>query len=556
MKIKKEYLILGFILLIAALLRFWQLGHIPISPDWDEAALGYNAYSVMLTGKDEYGKFLPIVLQSFNDYKPALYMYLVIPSIKLLGLTVFAVRLPSAIMGLIAVFTTYFLVKELFDRKNLALLTAFLMAISPWHIQFSRVAFEANTGLTFNLLLILFFLKGLKKSYFLLPAALFAGLNIYVYQADKVFTPLLVLILTLIYRKELFSISKKYLFSAVFIGIIIVLPMVLYTFTTKGSLTRVEGTSIFEAPIPISNIDLAAKNLKDKQNHDIFGLVVDNRRVVYAKEIIGNYFYHYDLNWLFIQGEDTNPLNNILRHQATGMGNLYIFDIPFLLIGIYILFFGEFKKSTKFLIFLWFLAVPIPASITWDVPNSVRTLNFLPTFQIFIALGLFAAYNFAKRFRFGFVLLLLVAVFGFFNFTYYLDQYFVQYNYFSSSYWQYGYEKLIPDIQKIQNNYKKVVISSTIPLDQSYIFFLFYLKYPPEKYVAQNSGASGEFLSYHKIGKYEFRVIDWSKESPSRDTLYVSAPASFPSNTKNKFRVLDQINFLDGIPGIDVGDVR
>src|SRR5258708_36081811 len=100
---KTTYLFLFGIIILAALLRLWQLGNVPISPDWDEAALGYNAYSIMHTGRDEYGKFLPIVLRSFDDYKPALYSNLAIPSIEIFGLNVFSVRFPSAIFVILAV---------------------------------------------------------------------------------------------------------------------------------------------------------------------------------------------------------------------------------------------------------------------------------------------------------------------------------------------------------------------------------------------------------------------------------------------------------------------
>src|SRR5258705_13126314 len=96
-------ILLVCIVLFSAVLRLYQLGAVPVSPDWDEAALGYNAYSILQTGKDEYGKSFPIILQSFADYKPALYMYLAIPTIALFGLDTFAVRLPSAIFGILTV---------------------------------------------------------------------------------------------------------------------------------------------------------------------------------------------------------------------------------------------------------------------------------------------------------------------------------------------------------------------------------------------------------------------------------------------------------------------
>src|SRR5450759_4476480 len=91
------------IIMLAAGLRLWQLGNVPPSPDWDEVALGYDAYSIIHTGRDEFANFLPVVLRSFDDYKPALYAYLTIPTILVFGLDVFAVRLPSAIFGVISV---------------------------------------------------------------------------------------------------------------------------------------------------------------------------------------------------------------------------------------------------------------------------------------------------------------------------------------------------------------------------------------------------------------------------------------------------------------------
>src|SRR3989344_3916586 len=107
------------IVIIAIVLRFWQLGNVPPSPDWDEVSLGYNAYSILTTGKDEYGKFLPVVLRSFDDYKPALYAYFIIPFIPLFGLDIVSVRIPSVAFGVLAVVAVYFFVKELFGKKEI-----------------------------------------------------------------------------------------------------------------------------------------------------------------------------------------------------------------------------------------------------------------------------------------------------------------------------------------------------------------------------------------------------------------------------------------------------
>ncbi|MBI3282756.1 hypothetical protein HYZ70_01635, partial [Candidatus Curtissbacteria bacterium] len=99
----KSKLTLAVILILAAFLRFYQLGQNPPSLDWDETAHGYNAYSILKTGRDEYGYKLPLSFRSFDDYKPPIYTYLVVPSVAIFGLSDFAVRFPSAVLGVLAV---------------------------------------------------------------------------------------------------------------------------------------------------------------------------------------------------------------------------------------------------------------------------------------------------------------------------------------------------------------------------------------------------------------------------------------------------------------------
>ena len=110
---------------MATVLRLWQLGNIPPSPDWDEAAIGYDAYSIIHTGSDQFGKYLPVVLRSFDDYKPAFYAYLTIPSILIFGLNVFGVRLPSAIFGILSVLAVFFLLGEYSKNINIKIICLF-----------------------------------------------------------------------------------------------------------------------------------------------------------------------------------------------------------------------------------------------------------------------------------------------------------------------------------------------------------------------------------------------------------------------------------------------
>ncbi len=539
---KITWLLFIGIIVLSVILRLWQLGNIPPSPDWDEVALGYDAYSLLHTGRDEYGKLFPVVLRSFNDYKPAMYAYLAIPSVAVFGLNTFAVRLPSAVFGVIATIVLFFLIRELFEKykykDQLALISSLLFAISPWSLQFSRIGFESNVGDAFNILMALFFVKGLKKPLLLGLSATMGAFSIYTYQSDKVFTPLLALLLIFVFRKALFALKKKYLILAVVVGFVVISPMIFYILTDKSALLRVKGTSIFNYQTEILKNNVQ-KLERDKANNDYLGLVLDNRRVVYAKTIVYGYISHFDLNWLFTSGD-------ILRHHAPNVGIIYLFELPFILIGIYKLLFSDLDKKAKLTILGWFLLAPVPASITTGVPHAVRTLNFLPTWQILSAVGLVSSLYFILQYKrikyFAISIFLCLAIF---NFTYYLNQYFVQLNYYTSQDWQYGYKEAVAEVVAKYDKYDKIIISDREPMDKSYMFFLFYLKYPPAEYQKIGVNSSGQFDYHHQFDKFVFRNIDWEQDYKLRDTMIVATSREIAPKFATKV-----IKNLDGSPAI------
>jgi len=116
-----------------------------------------------------------------------------------------------------------------------------------------------------------------------------------------------------------------------------------------------------------------------------------------------------------------------------------------------------------------------------------------------------------------------------------------------SQYWQYGYKDAVEFTEKIKSKYQKVVVSTT--LEQSYMFFLFYTKYDPVKYLAAGGTQSGSFEEAHnQFNRYEFRKIDWSREKRDGTILYVGDPKDMPhGNVMN-------ITFLDGNPAIEMAD--
>jgi len=524
----KTKVILIFIL--AFILRFWQLGTNPPSLDWDEAALGYNAYSILQTGKDEYGAFLPLSFRSFGDYKPPLYTYLAIIPIKLFGLNEFSVRFISALFGTLTTVVVYFLVKKLFPHKSfiLYLLSFLFISISPWHIQFSRVAFEANLALFFFIFAIYLCFIALEKGKFFIPAAVSFALSMYAYHSPRLLVPLIIFCFVVIYRKNI----KTQIIPAV-ISFVLFIILVLPIFIDLSSATsaRLNSVTLFN---PNERLGESINEMTvDAQKGDKIGQLTHNRRIVYAKEVIGGYLDHFSFDFLFLNGDPPG------RHHAAGMGMLYLWDLPFIIIGLFYLL-GHRDKNVLFL-FSWFLIAPIASSITTGTPHAVRAIFYIPVYQIFSAIGftVFICFLKSKNIIFSKTIIAFSAFLLIFNFYYYLNLYYIVTPVEFSQWWQYGYKQVVSKVSKLENKYDKVIV--TYQYDQPYIFFLFYQKIDPWAYQKESNQAPIE-RSDRSFGKYEFHHINWPKDSQYPKTLIIGAPGEIPENIPS----IDEIQFLDG----------
>lgn len=517
MKHKSEIVLLAGILLIAILLRFVQLGSIPDSPDSDEVAIGYNAYSLLKTGKDEYGAVFPAVFRSFDDYKPPLYEYLTILPVWMFGLDTWVVRLPSAVFGVLGVLGVYFLVRELLELaapevrqrwRYLALLSTFFLAISPWHIQFSRVAFEANVGVTFNIWFVICFLRGLKKWIWFIPAMVCAVLAMYAYHSERVFIPLLGAFLLILFRKQVFVFRWR-LAAPLLLGVLISIPLIVSYSRPQDWARLINTSSISDKTALLART--AVKLSQDKALGNKIGRVFDNSKIVYVQTILRGYLSHFSFEWLFLTGD-----NN--RHHAPDMGLLYLADLPFLLAGMYFLI----RKGGGMagLLFFWFLIAPVAAAPTNQLPHAVRTMVFLPTFQIFTAIGILEALALIKARKPVLVKPLLAGLIFFYalNVSYYLYSYFVRTNLEYSQYWEYGYQQAVDYVRQSGDQYGEVVVSTR--LGQPHMNFLFYLQYSPSRYLKEGGTNSGK----NHFGKYYFHPIDWSAAAHDAKVLYIGTP--------------------------------
>ncbi|MCL4417770.1 MAG: phospholipid carrier-dependent glycosyltransferase, partial [Actinobacteria bacterium] len=186
----KTYVVLFLIVILSFFLRFYKVTEDPPALNWDEVSIGYNAYSILKTGKDEWSEPFPIHFKSYGEYKLPVQIYASIPGIYFFGLNELGVRITPVVYGTLTVLVIFFLGKVLFGSELAGLAVAFLLGISPWHIQLTRASFESSLATLWVVLGIWFFVKGFKsKKWFIISMIPFA-LSVFTYNATRIFTPL------------------------------------------------------------------------------------------------------------------------------------------------------------------------------------------------------------------------------------------------------------------------------------------------------------------------------------------------------------------------------
>lgn len=527
--------ILVAIIVLASVLRMYSLSSNPPSLYWDEVSLGYNAYSILKIAHDEHGKFLPVTnFGAFGDYKPPVYIYATVPSIAIFGLTEFAVRFPSALFGILTVALTYFLAKRLFKNEIIANVSALFLAISPWHIQFSRAAFEANLGLFLSTLGIYMFVKFAKdKSIFIFPSVILFIAAMYTFTGQRLFIPFILIILTIQFYKEIIA-NKKTVILATILGIILVWPLFKFTSMTIEGKLRFDEVTIFKDLNPIN------ESIKFRQQDGFvkYADIIHNRRFLFTFDYLGHYFDALDPSFLFFHG-DVNP-----RLSSQGVGELYLFDLILILPGIYFLISKRQKYS--FLILGWLLISPLGPATARETPHALRMVHILPTFQLLSAFGLYNLLLSLKKRKSTIMVGIIVVSLSVF---YYLHFYYLHYPREYSGEWQYGYKEAVNYIEPIYQNYDKVLVSDY--LGRAYIYLLFYLKINPDEYLKTASVVRDNFYFYNVNGFGKFIITsDYSKYN-QKNTLIIASPGNLASGAIKLKTILD----LNNKPVFDIGAI-
>lgn len=523
---KKNLLILLFIVIIAAFLRFYQLGVNPPSLTWDEASWGYNAYSLGINGKDEFGRFLPInYLESFGDFKPPMYAYLDIIPVKVFGLNEFAARFPSALFGVFTVILTYFLVKRIFwkskNSNNYAIFSSFFLAISPWHILLSRAAFEANIATFLIILGIWGFLAGIQdKKWYLIISSLSFALSMYTFNTPRIVSPLLIIFLVVVFRKKILELKKEFII-ALMVGFIVFIPTFRFLFTPQAGL-RFKEVNIFSdiGVVKTSNQQIA------NDNGSVVSKIIHNRRVLYSLEYVKHYFDNLSPGFLFIKG-DGNP-----KFSSQDVGQMYIWDIIFFVGGILLIL--KKREDNWWIVPLWLIIGIIPAATARETPHALRIETTLPTFQILVSYGFVNLILNSKHYlgKSKYAIFSIIFFLLFLNFFYFYHNYFTHYSSQYSGEWQYGYKDSINYVKSVEKNYDYVQVADA--LGRPYIYYLFYLRTNPEFFreTAKIQRDAFGFVYVASFGKYIFPKDYSYSLSKNNKVLYINTPYNLPKNIK------------------------
>lgn len=481
---RKKWLFI--ILLLALFLRIFRLDKAPLELFGDELDVGYQAYSLLKTGRDYRGQSLPTYIHSLTEWRAPLLMYVTIPTVAVFGLNEWGVRLPPVIFGTLMVLMIYLLVKELFSTKDRsasggksegwALGAAFLLAINPWNLHYSRASFEVTLLLFLFLTGAYCFLRGLKDPRFFLGAAISFGLTPYTYSTANLFLPLLLLSLVIIYRKEIWKLKSNRIFQlSLIIFLVILIPIgKQLVFGEAGE--RFGTISVFSDSRIIEEIHwrrLGGSFEKEVPKISLTERLFTNRPVYWGLRISRNYLAAFSPEFLFATGDA------YFRHSISKVGEFYLVEIFFIILGIWA--FGKIKGKEKWLVIVWLFFAPLPTSLTKDGANHATRLFLMgPMITVLSAYGLVQIIKVAKKKKTMMFLLFAAGCLLVFNFAFYLHRYFVHYPRESWRYWHYGYKEGVLAAVPLIDNYERVIFTNAS--EPVLLRFLFWTKYDPAKF--------------------------------------------------------------------------
>ncbi len=523
------------ITLLGGFLRLYKIAENPPSLTGDEISFGYSAYSILKTGKDEYGNVMPLAFKSVGDYKNPFPVYLLVLPIKLLGLNDFVVRLPNALIGILAIPIFFLFLKDILKDKKIAILGAFFLSISAWHILYSRFAYEPLMASTFVMLGIWFFIKMLSgKSVWGILSAFFLILTMYTAFAPRLFIPIFV-IFALLFSLPNFKRNPRKVLIFILSCVILSLPLA-YTSIfgeagTRFSMVFLGGDIEFSRYVILKKF----QSLSDVSLLVLFWLK--------------RYLNYLQPDFIFFSG-----LN--MTHPGTiGLGMLYLFELPWLLLGLAELI--KRKIQNKQIIIIWLLIGLLPDSLTNNQQHTGRLLHIVPVVILITTLGAIRFFKWIKSLPGLHIRIFISTIFVIFTtivITHAFLTFAVHFSIAKGESFDEGLREAVMYVRDNQASYKEIVFDTRrgnggpFIVINPYLSLLFYLKYDPYTYQTEQKTFGTREMPFYKFNKYTFRDINWNKDGDGKGVLFVGAPWSFNENSLKEGELLEKIYMTSGNP--------
>ncbi len=519
---KSHYFILLAILLIGVFLRCYKLGSIPNGLYQDETAIGYNAYSINMTGRDEYGKSYPLYFKSFGDYKLPVYIYLTALSERMFGLTPFAVRFPSAFFGSVTILAFYFLIRALTQNKTTALIGAAFLAINPWHLHYSRATFEVTIGLfffTFGSVLLAYAYE--KRRGFFLAGTLCFIIALYTYNLTRLLAPILFVAVNLFLSRKRQLPGVRELTITVIISIVLLIPFALTFFSAEG-ISSSAGTLIFTS----AAVQAPLQELRSYLTvlPPLVGKIFFNSITLTAWQYIINIYSYASVDFFFLHGSS---------HGNHGIGNtglFYLLDFPLMIIGLYT--YMKARTKTLSLVATWFVAVIAVSALTRESPHATRSFFLLFPLIVLTSQGTHTLFLFLKNiqtplYRTAFFMMVFLA-FGM-NILYYLMSYYLRFPIAYAKSWRAADASVSRYIDENEKHYERIIIDRASGF--IYSSLLFYTAFPPDEFqqtVKRLPDDSEGFSEVSSFSKYEIKDISEADFRKAK-TLIITTPEKKPA---------------------------
>lgn len=444
-----------FLLTLAVFLRVIKLDYLELFGD--EIDAGYQSYSLLTTARDYKGHWLPVYAQSFSEWRAPGLMYAMTPFIALFGLNEWGVRLCPAFFGVLSIIGFYWLLSEVAVARNIREAVVLFLAISPWHIQYSRTAFELTLLATLIIFGITFLVKAIKNNsnLWIVFSGVLLSAALYTYNTANILVPVLSLITLISFKAK-----PKQFWLLLVTGIVLSSPIV-WQILFGHAADRFGTLSIFNNKEVTAEVDTYRNSGGNKLVNKFFY----NKVTVGAKKIIFNYTNAFSSNFLFKDGDVT------FRHSLHQVGNLYWVQLPLIILGIFYIFKSSESKKYRGFLLLFLVVSPLASSLTIDGYNHASRL-----FMLVFPLSFLAAYGLVHSvFLFRLIALLLL----FTEFLFYQNYYWNFYRTESWRWWHIGYKEAMQYVSANREKYKTVVMDNVY--EPTLIRYLFWTKTDPRQ---------------------------------------------------------------------------